>query len=162
MLTSGIKLSDGGGAESSDRLGPMEPAAVKVPATSKWSLKEKICRRRAQSSGCVNSPLSNLDSVARMFTVPIVPCWSPPIPISSDRMKRSNDGRRMTVIPKVQITFTSKDDNYFIERPTAIKMELRRAKKKNKRTFASLEALHSDETIDYDCSDVSCGDIFKF
>jgi hypothetical protein len=73
------------------------------------SRKSKVYHSR--SSGAVDT----LRHFARIFTIPLMPDVG-----ESAVRPRLRSAERMRPIPKVHITLTSKDDNYFIERPKII------------------------------------------
>lgn len=106
----------------------------------------KLNLRKTRSGGesccaSANSPLHNLDGVARIFTIPLVPELSPPS--SPYRPRRATTGPRTVIIPKVEITMTSKDDNYFIEQPGALNNSAKAAVGKKKKRSSSVERIFS-------------------
>uniref|UniRef100_A0A914XF34 Uncharacterized protein n=1 Tax=Plectus sambesii TaxID=2011161 RepID=A0A914XF34_9BILA len=146
MLTSAAddgRLQDLTSSSSSSRLA-LSPRGWERSLSTKQSKEgRKLNLRKTMSGGeayraSANSPLLNLDAIARIFTIPLVPELSPPS--SPYRPRRATAGPRTMIIPKVEITMTSKDDNYFIEQPGALNAKA--ATKKKKRS-ASTERIFS-------------------
>lgn len=71
-------------------------------------------RRSLPSSGSesVFSPLQSMEDIGKCLYSPIFPEY-----ISSATVSRPCNRRRKTIIPKLEVTLTSKDDNYFFESP---------------------------------------------
>lgn len=75
-------------------------------------------RRSLPSSGADSaafSPLQSLEEIARLCYSPVFPEYvSPPV---SRKTSSFGPRRNQLIVPKVEITMTSKDDNYFYETP---------------------------------------------